>query len=304
MNVPARPATGVSPRDSAADPGALASRQPFESVLDSLETDPSSGLTSDQTAARLAKFGPNELDTGKGVSLLRLFWDGMREPFVVLLFVAGCLAIALGEVRDGLLVLVILAPIVGAGVWTEYRGEKALEALRDAAAPSARVRRDGQVADVPTRDIVPGDIVLLRTGDVVPADLRLIKSEALTFDRSVLTGESLPERASVEPDAADAILADRLSIGFAGTAVVGGRGEGVVIATGLDTEFGRISQALADRERRRSPLQREMDRLVRILLFVAIGLIAIVVGLGFLRGNEAGKNVLAGVSAAIAAIPE
>jgi len=157
---------------------------------------------------------------------------------------------------------------------------------------------------VPTRELVPGDLVLLRTGDVVPADLRLIRSEAMTFDRSVLTGESLPEPASIEPDPEGAALAERRSIAYGGTAVVGGRGQGVVIATGLRTEFGRISQALAGRERRRSPLQREMDRLVRILLFVAIALIAIVVGLGFLRGHEAGKNVLAGVSAAIAAIPE
>jgi Ca2+-transporting ATPase len=275
-----------------------------ESVLRQLESNAATGLTPEQTSSRLAEFGFNELESVRKTSLLRLFWDGAREPFVVLLFIAGCLAIALNEVRDGLLVLVILAPIVGAGVVTEYRGEKALEALREAAAPSARVRRSGQVEDVPTRELVPGDLVLLRTGDVVPADLRLIRAEGLAFDRSVLTGESLPEAASIEPDPEVAALADRHSIAYAGTAVVGGRGEGVVVATGLATEFGRISQALAGRERRRSPLQRELDRLVRILLVVAIGLIAIVVTLGFLRGNEAGKNVLAGVSAAIAAIPE
>ncbi len=275
-----------------------------EAVVERLETDVSRGLTPQQTSARLAEFGPNELEPERKTSIWRLFWDGAREPFVVLLFVAGCLAIALGEVRDGLLVLVILAPIVGAGVVTEYRGERALEALREAAAPTARVRRDGVVADVPSASLVPGDVVLLRTGDVVPADLRLTRADALSFDRSVLTGESLPESASVEPDPEGAALAECRSVGYAGTAVVGGRGEGVVTATGRRTEFGRISQALASRERRRSPLQREMDRLVRILLFVAIGLIAIVVGLGFARGNEAGKNILAGVSAAIAAIPE
>ena len=275
-----------------------------EAVLQRLGTDRAVGLTPDQTSSRLAEFGPNELESARKTSLLRLFWDGAREPFVVLLFVAGCLAIALNEVRDGILVLVILAPIVGAGVITEYRGEKALDALREAAAPSARVRRGGRVEDVPTRALVRGDLVLLRTGDVVPADLRLIRAEALTFDRSALTGESLPEPASTEPDPEGAALADCHSVAYAGTAVVGGRGEGVVVATGLTTEFGRISAALAGRERRRSPLQRELDRLVRILLVVAIGLIAIVVTLGFLRGNEAGKNVLAGVSAAIAAIPE
>ena len=286
------------------DPTASAAHLPAEAVLNSLGTDPSLGLTQDQTSSRRDEFGPNELEPSQKTLFWRLLWDGAREPFVVLLFIAGCLAIALNEVRDGLLVLVILAPIVGAGVITEYRGEKALEALRDAAAPMARVRRGGTVEDVPTSDLVPGDVVLLRTGDVVPADLRLFRSEAMAFDRSVLTGESLPEPASIEPDAEGTALAERRSIAYGGTAVVGGRGEGVVIATGLRTEFGRISQALAGRERRRSPLQREMDRLVRILLVVAIALIAIVVGLGFLRGHEAGKNVLAGVSAAIAAIPE
>ena len=299
------PQEGIAPlSDSIADLPDNAAHMTAGSVLERLGADGSVGLTPEQTSARRAEFGPNELEPDRKTSIWRLLWDGAREPFVVLLFIAGCLAIALNEVRDGLLVLVILAPIVGAGVLTEYRGEKALEALREAAAPLARVRRGGAVEDVPTRDLVPGDLVLLRTGDVVPADLRLLRAEVLSFDRSVLTGESLPEPASVEPDPPGVALADRHSIAFGGTAVVGGRGEGVVIATGLRTEFGRISQALAGRERRRSPLQREMDRLVRILLVVAIGLIAIVVGLGFARGQEAGKNVLAGVSAAIAAIPE
>jgi Ca2+-transporting ATPase len=304
MNLPARERFVARSTLPSVELAGGAAQMTSEAVLERLGTDRTVGLTPEQTSSRLAEFGPNELESVKQTSLLRLFWDGAREPFVVLLFIAGCLAIALNEVRDGVLVLVILAPIVGAGVITEYRGERALEALREAAAPSARVRRGGQVEDVPTRALVRGDLVLLRTGDVVPADLRLIRAEALTFDRSALTGESLPEPASTEPDPEGAALADCHSLAYAGTAVVGGRGEGVVVATGLTTEFGRISSALAGRERRRSPLQRELDRLVRILLVVAIGLIAIVVTLGFLRGNEAGKNVLAGVSAAIAAIPE
>jgi len=304
MNLTARERLAARSADPDAFLGGRAAQLPTDSVLERLGTDPALGLTPEQTSARLAEFGPNELEAVRNVSFLRLLWDGAREPFVVLLFVAGCLAIALNEVRDGLLVLVILAPIVLASVITEYRGERALETLREAAAPFARVRRVGQVDDVPTRDLVPGDVVLLRTGDVAPADLRLIRVDALTFDRSALTGESLPEPASTDPDPDGAAVADCHSIAYAGTAVVGGRGEGVVVATGIATEFGRISQALALRERRRSPLQRELDRLVRILLVVAIGLIVIVVTLGFARGNPAGKNLLAGVSAAIAAIPE
>ena len=263
MTAPPDGARSPSVPDSDSDLPEIAAQLPADSVLERLGANASTGLTSEQTSSRLAEFGPNELEPSAKTSFWRLLWDGAREPFVVMLFIAGCLAIALNEVRDGLLVLVILAPIVGAGVLTEYRGEKALEALRDAAAPMARVRRSGRVEDVATRNLVPGDVVLLRTGDVVPADLRLIRAEALAFDRSVLTGESLPEPASVDPDPEGAALADRHCIAFAGTAAVGGRGEGVVISTGLRTEFGRISQALAGRERRRSPLQREMDRLVR-----------------------------------------
>ncbi len=296
--------SATAPPEPSTDLSETASHLPADAVLERLGTNAALGLTRQEAAARLVSSGPNELEPDRKTSIWRLLWDGAREPFVVLLFIAGCLAIALNEVRDGLLVLVILAPIVGAGVVTEYRGEKALEALRQAAAPTARVRREGTIEDVPTRELVPGDIVLLRTGDVVPADLRLFRAEAMSFDRSALTGESLPEPSSTEPDPKGVALAERRSIAYGGTAVVGGRGEGVTISTGLQTEFGRISSALAGRERRRSPLQREMDRLVRILLVVAIGLITIVVTAGFLRGNEAGKNVLAGVSAAIAAIPE
>jgi P-type Ca2+ transporter type 2C len=186
MNLPA-PTGAPSVGKSLRLPASPAQMTP-EAVLEQLGSDPVTGLTQEQTSARLSEFGSNELETSRKTSLAKLFWDGAREPFVVLLFIAGCLAIALNEVRDGLLVLVILAPIVGAGVVTEYRGEKALEALREAAAPLARVRRGGTVEDVPTRDLVPGDLVLLRTGDVVPADLRLVRAEALSFDRSVLTG--------------------------------------------------------------------------------------------------------------------
>ena len=152
---------------------------------------------------------------------------------------------------------------------------------------------------------MPGDVVLVRVGDVVPADLRLTRVERLTIDRSVLTGESLPEpgrdRTRTRPAPPSA---DRRSIAYAGTSVVGGRGEGVVVAIGSATELGRIASGLSTKQRHRSPLQRELDRLVRILLVVAVGLIAITTGLGFARGNPLGENLLAGISAAIAAIPE
>ncbi len=273
-------------------------------VAAELDVDPARGLDPDEAQRRAAVAGPNALEEAERTSLLAMLLDAATEPFVLLLALAGGLAIILGEVRDGFLVLVGLVPIVGADVVTEYRGERALEALREASAPIARVRRGGGLIDVRAESLAPGDVVLLGVGDVVPADLRLTRVERLLVNRSVLTGESIPEPGTVRPDPADAPLASRRSVAYSGTSVVGGRGEGVVVAIGRATEFGKIAGGLTDRRRRRSPLQRELDRLVRILLSVAIGLIAITSGAGFLRGHELGANVLAGISAAIAAIPE
>ena len=272
-------------------------------VAADLEVDPARGLTTAQ-ATRRAGAGPNALDASKHEPLWRMAIESATEPFVLMLAVAGGLAIAVGEVRDGLLVLAGLLPIVGADVVTEYRGERALEALRDASAPVARVRRDGSVADIAAADLVTGDVVLLQAGDVVPADCRLTRADRLLLDRSILTGESIPEEARVAPDPADAPLASRRSIAYSGTSVVGGRGEGIVVAIGGSTEFGRIAGSLATRERRRSPLQRELDRLVRILLVVAIALILFTASTGFLRSHPLGENILAGISSAVAAIPE
>jgi len=277
---------------------------PIVEVVAALGVDPSRGLSAEDAAARLARVGRNELEPPRRTSILAAVIDAATEPFVILLAVAGLLALALGEVRDGILILIGLGPIVGADVVTEYRAERALEELREAAAPRAHVRRDGVPLEIPAGELVPGDIVLLRVGDVVPADLRVVSSAALTADRSALTGESLPEELSPDPDAIDAALIDRHGIAHAGTAIVLGSGSGIVVATGPDTELGRIASALTPGERDRSPLQRELDRLVRILVVVAVGLIAVTMSLALLRGATLGAAVLAGISAAIAAIPE
>jgi Ca2+-transporting ATPase len=272
-------------------------------VAAALDVDPASGLATAEAVTRAAA-GPNALEAARREAAWRMVLGAFTEPFVLMLAGAGLLAIVVGEVRDGLLVLAGLLPIVGADVITEYRGERALEALRDATAPTARVRREGSVATVPAATLVAGDVVLLQAGDVVPADVRVTRADRLLVDRSVLTGESIPEPASSDPDPEDAALASRRSMAYSGTSVVGGRGQGIVVAIGAATEFGRIAGGLASRERRRSPLQRELDRLVRILLVVAIGLIAFTTGSGFVRGHPLGENILAGISAAIAAIPE
>jgi len=161
-------------------------------VAAELAVDPTVGLTSDEVERRGVASGPNALEASKREPLWRLLVKSATEPFVLMLAAAGGLAILVGEARDGILVLFGLLPIVGADVVTEYRGERALEALRDATAPVARVRRGGAVTSVAAASLVPGDIVLLQGGDVVPADIRLSRADRLLVDRSVLTGESLP----------------------------------------------------------------------------------------------------------------
>jgi P-type Ca2+ transporter type 2C len=282
------------------DAHAAAARQ----VAELLAVDPAIGLSQTEVDRRAIRSGPNALEPADHTPVWRMILGAASEPFMVLLVVAGLLAIAVGEARDGVLILIALLPIVGADVVTEYRCERALEALREATAPTAHVRREGRVSTVQAASLVPGDVVLIQGGDVAPADLRLTNVERLLIDRSTLTGESIPEPARSEPDAAGVPLAERRAIAYAGTSVVGGRGEGLVVAIGPFTEVGRIAGALSSRERRRSPLQHELDRLARFLLVVAVGLIAITVGSGFLRGHPLGENVLAGISAAIAAIPE
>jgi Ca2+-transporting ATPase len=297
-------------RADRADPGVIGDVASSAHALETtavalaLEVDPAVGLAQDEVDRRRITFGRNETEPAERGSLLGMIREAATEPFVVLLFLAGLGAVALGEVRDGLLVLLGLLPIVGADVVTEYRGDRAVEALRDASAPRARVRRSGRAGEIEAAGLVPGDVVLLRAGDVVPADLRLHRADRLLVDRSILTGESVPEPGRVEPDDAAAPLAERRSTAYAGTSVVGGRGEGIVTATGPRSEVGRIARGLSGRGRRRSPLQAELDRLIRILLVVAVGLIVVTAGLGFLRGRPAGENLLAGISAAIAAIPE
>jgi Ca2+-transporting ATPase len=290
--------------DPKRNPESGAHARACSAVAAELQVDPDVGLSVAEAERRALAGGSNTFEASRQRPLWRMVVEATTEPFIVLLVLAGVAAIVVGETRDGFLILIGLVPIVGADVVTEYRGERALEELRDASAPVARVRRDGAVRTIPAAGVVAGDIILLQGGDVVPADIRISRADRLLLDRSVLTGESIPEEGRVEPDRPDVPQSGRRSIAYAGTSIVGGRGEGITVAIGQSTEFGLIAMTLAATVKRRSPLQRELDRLVRLLLAVALGLIATTAGLGFLRNHPLGENILAGISAAIAAIPE
>jgi Ca2+-transporting ATPase len=287
-----------------AGPSRDAHARAADDVARALGVDPERGLDAGGAAARLEEHGANVLEEHHPPSVWLALWDAVSEPFVLLLAAAGIGAVLLGETRDGLLVLAGLIPIVGADVATTYRSERALAQLHEAVAPRAHVVRGGTRQTLLAADLVPGDILVLAAGDVMPADARVLPGGSLLVDRSILTGESVPEAASSAPDDPDAAVADRHAMLFAGTSVVGGRGRAIVVSTGRHTELAAIAASLGTDARRRSPLQRELDRLVRILLVAATGLVVVTVGLGMLRGQPMGANLLAGISAAIAAIPE
>lgn len=289
-----------------------------DEVAGRLGTDLARGLSRDGAAARRAAGGPNEIERGEGRGAGRILGAQLAEPLVVVLLAATAASAALwgleGPERgsapwDAILILAIVVVNAALGFVQEFRAERALEALEAMAAPEARARRDGRTVRIPARDLVPGDLVRLRAGDRVPADLRLTASESLRLDEAALTGESVPVETTVEPVAPGAPLPDRPNMAYLGTTVPYGRGEGVVVATGMATEMGSIAALLAGVGEEPTPLQRELGRVARQLGVLVVGISIVVAGAGLVASGRFGVDVvldmfLFGVALAVAAVPE
>ena len=275
-----------------------------EEVVRALATDPERGLSSEEAERRLRRYGKNVLPRREGRSPLAILLGQFASPLVAVLIAAASVSFSLGEVREALAVLAILLLNALLGFFQEYRAERALLALQRLAVPRVRVLRDGRVALVPATELVPGDVILLEAGDVVPADARLIEAVDLAVEEAALTGESVLVEKAVDPVPEDAPLPERKSMVYLGTAVVRGRARAVVVATGPRTELGRIARMLGGVRRAPSPLERRLRALGRQLTLLAAGVIALVVVLGLLRGEDVRTLFLTGVSLAVAAIPE
>ena len=274
-----------------------------EAVVAQLDTAPS-GLN-DQTAnKRLAHYGPNELVEGQRISPLKIFFAQFKSFLIIILLVAIGLSVVLGEIVDAIIIGAILLFAIGLGFIQEYRAERAMEALKRMAAPTALVIRGGEEQEIPSREVVPGDIIVLRTGDRIPADARILEAANLKVDEASLTGESVPvEKVSV-PLAGDREVAERRNMAYMGTAVVYGRGVGVVTATGMKTEFGTIAQMLQAVEVTKTPLQKNLDRIGKWLA-IAAGALCIILGIiGILRGHQPLEMLIWVISLAVAAVPE
>jgi len=287
----------------------LHSRTPWHTVsaeecFHRLSTGPA-GLSRVEAARRLQEWGPNELEAPRRISPLAILLAQLGNVLVLILLVATALSLLLGHGTEAVVIMIIVLFSVLLGFVQEYRAERALEALRQMAAPVATAVREGVEERIPARELVPGDVVILHPGDRVPADLRLIEAVNLQIDEAVLTGESVPveKHTAAIPDPALSI-GDRRNMAHAGTVVTYGRGKGVVVATGMRTEFGAIARMLQTIEEERTPLQENLDRVGRALARAALGVVALIMALGLLRGQPWLEMLIFGLALAVAVVPE
>jgi Ca2+-transporting ATPase len=263
------------------------------------------GLATDEAQQRLQTHGPNELQATTRESAWRTLLAQFENVLILILLAGTVVSGFLGHTLEAIVITVIVLFAVLLGFIQEYRASRALEALRQMAAPVARVLRDGQEVVVPARELVPGDVVALRAGDRVPADARVIHAVNLAVDEAALTGESAAVAKTVKPlDDAHLSLGDRVNLVYAGTMVVHGRGQVIAVSTGMSTEFGRIARMVESVQASRTPLQENLDRLGATLGKAALVVVALVVAIGLGRGLPVIEMFLFGIALAVAVVPE
>ena len=296
----------MSPESDRSDVGPAAwHRLTSDEVAARLKVDPVVGLPSSQASSRLAAHGPNRLPRGRRRSPLRVFIDQFRSLLIAVLLSAAVLAAIVGDVKDVIVICVVVAFNAVLGFAQEYRAEASLAALERMLVTRARVRRDGAISLVDAEVLVPGDVVLVDAGDRVPADGRLLVAVDLQIDESAFTGESMPVAKDVLPISEGVVaVADRLCMAFMHTTVTRGRGEMLVTGTGEGSEVGRLAGMLNTAQAPPTPLQREVAHLGRRLTMVAAGAVALVVALDVVRGFAFDDILLNAVALAVAAIPE
>lgn len=276
-----------------------------EEVSKELNTNLDSGISSKEAESRLDKYGKNELEKEEKRSLLAKFADQFKDPMIIILIIASILSAFVGEIEDTFIILAIVIVNSVLSVYQEGKAEAAIEALQQMSAPNAKVIRDGKHKEVPAPELVPGDLIILETGSIVPADMRLVTSSNLKIDESSLTGESVPveKDASVKYDG-EMEIGDRENIAHSSTIVTYGRGTGIVIGTGKDTEIGKIASSLMEVDNEQTPLQKRLAGLSKLLGILVVVVCLIVFGVGLLHDMELLEIFMTSISLAVAAIPE
>ncbi|MBC7122411.1 MAG: calcium-transporting P-type ATPase, PMR1-type, partial [Pseudothermotoga sp.] len=276
-----------------------------EQVCRELSVDPQKGLSSEEAKRRLQQYGPNELSEKKKRTILQMFLSQFTDFLIIILLAAAGISILVGEAVDAILIMIIVVLNATLSTIQEAKAEKSLQLLKKMAAPVARVLRDGIVQTVPSRELVPGDIVILEAGNYVPADGRLIESVNLSVSEAALTGESQPVEKSIEAiDKPNLPIGDRTNMVYSGTVVSRGRGKAIVTATGNETEIGKIAKMLTEMEEEETPLQKNLEKLGKQIGMIVLVICAIVFVVGILEGNPILEMFLTAVSLAVAAVPE
>ena len=282
--------------------------QSVEDVFKEVQSSPS-GLSSQEAASRLEKYGANTLQEGKKKSLLEKFVDQFKDFMILVLLVAAVVSMFAHQGEpdptDAIIILAVVLLNAVLGVFQESKAEEAIEALKKMASPVASVLRDGHVEHIKGEDIVVGDVVILEAGDVVPADMRLFEVNTVKIEESALTGESVPvDKDLVIPTGDEVGIGDRTNMAFSSTNVTYGRAVGVVTSTGMNTEVGKIANMLANTEESKTPLQENQDALGKWLTIMILVIAVIIFVVGMLRGNEWTHMLLTAIAIAVAAIPE
>ena len=278
-----------------------------------LNTSLADGLTNGEAKKRLEKYGENALAAKKKKSMFMRFIDQFKDFMIIVLIIAAVLSgVVAKEWTDAAIIMIVVILNAILGVFQEARSEAAIEALKEMATPNAHVKRGGVIVEIPSTDLVPGDVVLLEAGDVVPADLRLTAAHSLKIEESALTGESVPVDKSDETlQGKDVALGDRINMAYSNTNVTYGRGEGVVVSTGMNTEVGKIATMLNNADETDTPLKENLNHLGKTLTIMILAICVIVFVIGVLKANPVDRNstlminmFLVAVSLAVAAIPE
>lgn len=279
-------------------------QSPPEEVLEAYGVDPAQGLNERQVNRQRDKYGLNRLKEAKQRGAGAIFIDQFKSPIIALLAVAAVLAFAFQEWIEGIAVVIAIALNAVIGFTTELRAVKSMESLQQLSQTQAKVRREGQVQQVDADQLVPGDIVVLEGGDLVPADIRLIEASKLQADESALTGESLPASKNTDPVELDLPLAEQTNRIFKGTAITRGSGEGIVTATGMETELGHISEMAEQAGGEQTPLEKRLDQLGRRLIWVTLAIAVVVALSGIVQGKDLVLMVETAIALSVAAVPE
>lgn len=280
-------------------------QQSPEEVAQSLDTSLTTGLSSGSAQSKLETFGPNELKEQEGKSFLQKLIAQFSDFLILILIAAALISVFVGEAKDAIVIMSIVIINALLGLYQEGKAEKALEALKKMASPTAKVLRDGNPQEISSSQLVPGDLVILETGDIIPADIRLVESSNLKVEEASLTGESVPvEKRAQETYSEEVSLGDRHNMAYMSTIITYGRGRGIVVETAEGTEIGKIAAMIQTFEEEPTPLQRKLNQLGKVLGMTTIAVCVAVFGIGLLQGREVLEMFMVSISLAVAAIPE